>query len=474
MAKQTKARFDAKGLTGLGIEKLVEILLEEASANKALKARLMAALAGSAGPEEIARLIDKRLDVLEQSRSRVNASKARELAVELLGLARNIVSELGDADALSATERLLRLISIYQGIMGRLREKSVKLEKSFNDAAAMALDLMAKLNEAQQLKVVPLLEAKRKKDTHYELANMFAAVLCALTPSAADQWKQMIAADATAAAKPERKSLAAIALLQTLAQHRNDLDSYAMLEELKPENQRDTLAIARKLHEAGRSQEALRWLLSTPKGMRMIEVNGMFVGVGPGFQARERKLLEAEIYDAMKDRDRAQTIRWREFMDSLDAQVLRAYISKLPDFAEFEELDKAFALVMSSEKLSAALEFLVEWPRLDLASDFVMRNAGKWSDVHFDWIDPAAEVLAQDYPVAATILYRSMIEDVLTHRTSADYVEGASFYLRLREIASRLPATLPFATHDSFLARLRKNHGRKYMFWNVVESAEFH
>ena len=471
MAKHTKARFDAKGLTGLGIEKLVEILLEEASANKALKARLMAALAGSAGPDEIARLIDKRLDVLEQSHARVNASKARELAVELLGLARNIVSELGGADALSATDRL---VSIYQRIVGRLREKSVKLEKSFNDAAAMTLDLMAKLNEAQQLRAVTLLEAQRKKDTHYELANMFAAVLCALTPSAADQWTQMIAADATAATKPERKSLAAIALLQTLANHRNDVDSFVSLEELKPENQRDTLAIARKLHEAGRSKDALRWVHMTSTGMRMIEVNGMLVGVGPGFQARERKLLEAEIYDAIKDRDKAQAIRWREFTDSLDANVLRAYISKLPDFSEFEELDRAIALVMSSEKLAAALKFFVEWPRLDLASDFVLKHADKWSDVHFDWIDPAAEVLAQDHPVAATVLYRSMIEDILTHRASADYVEGAGFYLSLREIASRLPPTLPFESHAAFLARLRKTHGRKYMFWNLVASAELY
>ncbi|MGL4197765.1 MAG: DUF6880 family protein, partial [Allorhizobium sp.] len=60
MAKQTKAKLDKKGLSGLGLEKLVDILLEEAAANKALKARLQTALAGETGPDEMARLIDKR------------------------------------------------------------------------------------------------------------------------------------------------------------------------------------------------------------------------------------------------------------------------------------------------------------------------------------------------------------------------------------------------------------------------------
>lgn len=89
MAKQTKAKLDAKGLTGLGIEKLVEILLEEANGNKALKARLLSALASSSGPDEVARLIDKRLDTLEKSRSGLSPSKARDLAVELQGLVRS-------------------------------------------------------------------------------------------------------------------------------------------------------------------------------------------------------------------------------------------------------------------------------------------------------------------------------------------------------------------------------------------------
>ena len=42
MAKAAKARLDQAGLKGLGLDMLVEILLDESSVNKALKSRLQA------------------------------------------------------------------------------------------------------------------------------------------------------------------------------------------------------------------------------------------------------------------------------------------------------------------------------------------------------------------------------------------------------------------------------------------------
>ena len=77
MTRLKRAKLDTNGLSGLGLDKLVEILLEEASANKALKARLEAALAGEAGPAEMARLIDRRLDTHEQAKTRINNARAK-------------------------------------------------------------------------------------------------------------------------------------------------------------------------------------------------------------------------------------------------------------------------------------------------------------------------------------------------------------------------------------------------------------
>ena len=93
MAKQTKAKLDKKGLSGLGLEKLVDILLEEAAANKALKARLQTALAGETGPDEMARLIDKRLDAIDHEQAGLIALRGRRLRDEMRR--QGVVEEIG-------------------------------------------------------------------------------------------------------------------------------------------------------------------------------------------------------------------------------------------------------------------------------------------------------------------------------------------------------------------------------------------
>ena len=133
MAKQTKAKLDKKGLSGLGLEKLVDILLEESAANTALKARLQTALAGETGPDEMARLIDKRLDAIDQATTRINKARARDLAGEFAALARNILSELGSADPQAAAERIVRFLGLRFPVSARLATDNARLWKVFED-----------------------------------------------------------------------------------------------------------------------------------------------------------------------------------------------------------------------------------------------------------------------------------------------------------------------------------------------------
>jgi hypothetical protein len=473
MARKAKAKLDKDGLGSLGLDKLVTILLEEAAANKALKARLQAALAGASGAEEIARLIDKRLDTLARSKSLVPASKARELAVELLGIARNIASELGNADALAAFERLLRLLSIYGSIAHRMYEDSVKLRKSAQDTETLTAEFVTKLNEQQQLKAVPSLEKARGNDRHAGSVGLFVTVLCSLHPAAADAWKALIEPDLKAKAT-ERfgldKSGYAIALLQALADHRGNLDAYIALEKSKPEFRRDSYDVARRLYEAQRFAEALEWVRMTPKGMRTLNVGGMIVGVGPDYQSGARILLEAEILDGMKQKSSAQAIRWQEFLKSFDAEILRRYVARLDDFAEFDELDKAFAVVRRSTEIYPALWFLVEWPKLDQASAHVLEHADKWDGRQYPVLAPAADALAEPFPVAATLLYRALINAILVPSNSAAYPHAARYYAALGALAPSLPAQLPFESHAAYIDKLKARHGRKYSFWEFVHA----
>jgi len=464
MAKQAKARLDTKGLTGLGLEKLVEILLEEAASNKALKARLTTALAGQSGPEEIARLIDRRLDALEKARTGINSARARDLAVELAGLMRNIQSELGVTDGFAAFERLIRLLGLADRIGERLRADSVKLMNVFTDVAVATAELVASLSETAQIRAVPLLERERSRDRYGARMEFFADILCGLSVPAAEAWQRLLE-DQLKIADPAFK---AARLLQRLFVARGNLDGIIALEQSKPDNRRDTFGLAGMLLSAGRLAEALEWIRKPVAGTRIVYINGMAAGVGAEFQAEQRRMLEADILDALKQREPAQALRWTAFLETFDPDVLRRYIARLDDFAEFAEFDKAVAAVRASKRIYDALLFLVEWPKLDAAAEHVLANAKKWDGDLYEFLVPAADALAETQPLAATLLYRVLVSHILDRGISAAYEHAARYMRALATLSLSLPDKPPFIDHAAYVGDLQSRHGRKFGFWQRV------
>ena len=141
----------------------------------------------------------------------------------------------------------------------------------------------------------------------------------------------------------------------------------------------------------------------------------------------ERRLLEAEILDRLKRREDAQELRWREFGETLDPNVLKLYLSRLDDFAEFDELDRALALAKEHEDIYLGLDFFLAWPRLDLAAAHVLRHSHDWEGRHYDDLAPAAEALSAKEPLAAVVLYRVLVEDILRRGIGMAYPHAGRY-----------------------------------------------
>jgi hypothetical protein len=465
MPKTAKAKLDQTGLTKLGLEKLVEILLDEAAFNKPLKSRLQAALAGESGALEVARLIDKKLESLSKSRAYLSPTRANTLSVELRGLLKNITSELAALDKFAAFHRVLNFLAVGEVIEERARKGGARLAKVLEDARIELAEVVLSLDTADQVHAVPLLEKLRIKDDEAKCRAALLDILCGMHPTAADAWKTMLAArlKSTTEKAAHWRNAEPIAYLQRLAAHRADVDGYIALELLKPQERRDSQLIARMLHAASRSEEALEWARKPAASIRVTDVQ-------PGAleDVQSPRLLEAAILDALKRRDEAQAIRWQEFEHTLSPDILRDYIAKLDDFAEFDEMDRALALVAASERIHEALDFLILWPRLDLASEQVLRHVGRWDGRRSGILARAADALAKDYPAAATMLYRAVIEDVLKRGLSEDYLDGVGHLVMLYELQSRLDRDFPHQAHRAFVAGLRARHDRKFAFWQLV------
>jgi hypothetical protein len=80
----------------------------------------------------------------------------------------------------------------------------------------------------------------------------------------------------------------------------------------------------------------------------------------------------------------------------------------------------------------------------------------------------AAEALEGKFPEAATLLYRRLAESVLDRGSSKQYLtpRAISNPARVSRRVCRRPDRL---RHAAFVARLQKTHGRKYVFWGLME-----
>jgi len=465
MPKSAKAKLDQAGLTRLGLEKLVEILLDEAAFNKALKSRLLAALAGNAGAGEVASLVDKKLDSLQKSRAYLSPTRANTLAVDLRGLLKNITSELASLDRYAAFERVLRFLTVGAVIEERARNGGARLAKVLDEARDSLVEAALKLNVDEQVRSVALLEKARVSDEDGKLRAALLEILCGVQKPPADVWRAILTGKLKSPMEKAAhwRNTEPVAYLQTLALHVSDIDAYIELEQLKPQERRDSLLIARMLHEAKRYPEALEWVRKPAATMRLTSADNAVTSA-----AQPPRLLEADILDALKQKRDAQAIRWTEFERTLRPDILRNYISKLDDFAEFEETDKAFAIVAASPLVHEALDFLVKWPRLDLASEHVLRHLGKWDGRRSGILAEAADAFLDDYPVAATMLYRILLDDILRRGISDAYGDGARFYVALHELQPRLGADFTHQSHRAYMASLREKHGRKPSFRQLI------
>ncbi|WP_276119030.1 DUF6880 family protein [Pararhizobium qamdonense] len=464
-----KAKLDRDGLTALGLERLIEIALDEAALNPSFKKRLSAALAGIGGAAGVAKLIDSRLAALEKSGTRIRWQKERAFGNDLDSIAASITKEFGAVDPGMALERLIRFVYGYEGISERVNDSSGRIAGIYVQACEAAGRLAPLVPADQQVRIPPLLTpGLHGIDYHGVRTLLSVRIAAALPPDVLKAWDAGLAA---AMKIPAGTTIlpAIVHVRRAIADACGDLDAYVAIEESLPDALREPVVVAERLHAAGRNEEALIWVRK-PRKSRLGFARRVDVLTG-GMQAPpDKDRLEAAILDGMKDRTASQAVRWKIFEQGLDAGILREYIAKAGDFEEFEALDKAFAFVEHHREPHAALRFYLAWPRLDLAARYVVARWGVWEGEFYEFLLPAAEAFdAGEYPAAATALYRALLDRIVSRGLSDYYEDGADYLERLAALAKRPGGNDGLMSHADYLADLHRHHIRRHGFWNRIK-----
>ena len=472
-------------LTALGMDRLIGLILDETGRNAAFKKLVTAALAALQGPDAVAALVDRRLTALERARGYVDWQKRRAFAADLDATVSTIVSELGPLAVDAALDRLIRFLTGAQGVLERVDDGGGQVLAVYERATHAAGDLAARLPPAEATRLAIRLVGLLGADGFGILDALLLRIVEGLPPDGLGPLDAAIAAATPPEPKASPKGASAtdqawernlkrmrlVRMRKALADRRGDVDAFIALERTIAPERPDIVGIAARLLDANRAAEALDWI-RRPQGRGLVVVTReqmLTGGYDPDAPMREKTALEIRILDALGRKDAAQALRWARFSEILDREMLRDHVARLPDFEDEEALERAFDHAGGHAQTYRALHFFIHWPNLDRAARLVLDKRETWDGGRYEVLAPAAEALEEAHPLAASLLYRCMIDDMLTRGRAGAYAHGARHLARLDTLADRIEPGLLDPDHAGYRAGLRKAHGRKTAFWGQVK-----
>ena len=470
-------------LAALSFDRLIGLILGETARNAAFRKLVSAALASLQGPEAVAAIVDRRLTALEGARGFIDWQKRRAFTIDLGATVTVILTELAPLDRAAALERLVRFLGGADTVLNRVDDASGAIQAVYEHASEAVVAVAAELDPDAAglfaLTLIPRVVADPYGPFGLLIRDLVPRLSAAALRSLDDALSEAVGAEAEprgavsgkSAFNADRLHGNLLRIRQDIADSRGDVEAYVALEHAIMPGRPDVVEIARRLLDADRAGEALDWIRRPAPSQGRVVTRASLAGGDAAIdgRARERIGLEIRILDGLDRREDAQALRWRGFATLLDADLLRAHLAKLPDFEDEEVLERALDHMARHDDAHRALAFLVVWPSLDRAARLVLDRASQWRGDAYRLLELAADALEPAYPVAATVLLRRMIDDILGEGRSSAYPHAARYFKALDAMAPRLQAGTIEPAPEAYHAGLRSAHGRKYGFWPLVE-----
>ncbi|AQR62800.1 hypothetical protein BZG35_14920 [Brevundimonas sp. LM2] len=440
-SSSARKTLSTANLAALGAERLATLLIEATVGDTNLKRRLKLELAAEVGPGDLALEIDKRMNALAASRTRVSWRKRPELIADLQVHRRAIVERLAPNDAGAALDRLSAWLDLYPGLTTRVKDPKGELSDLFFAAAE---DLGAVATAAGPDRAAPVL-AEAVETRLSEWGGWIGRAATTMSPALA-----MRLLEALTAGRPSptgRRALVVRKLADRAGDARAWAGTFAPEDRARPEV---GAQVARRLAAAGLAEaarEALDRARPRPTASSRRREADLPPEPSPVWDAAEIEVLEAE--GRTED---AQRARWAAFERSLDETALRAFVSRLADFDDVEAIDRAHAVAAGWGDATRGLAFLMAWPALREAAAMIRARAGDLRGLGEEALLWIARLEGR-YPDAALILVRSRARSLAALGPSRS-AEVRALSAEAAELALRPGAVEGLESHAAFIDSL--------------------
>lgn len=475
----SRKTLSAKNLEALGAERLAELLMQISIGHPTAKRRLRLELAGAQGTREVANEVRKRMTSIARSRTFIDWQNRKDLVADLETQRRAILDQVAKSDPAEALELMWRFTTLANSVFERCDDSSGTIIGIFHAACRDIGEIV------QVAKVAPELLAERACDAltendYGQYDNLIGVLSSALGVNGLNHLKgRFLELSKAPVEKPKdkdrkvigwgtggplyadeissRRHQSTISLaLQEIADAQGDVDAFIALQSEKAKTVPVVAAqIARRLLSAGRTKEAWSAINTVAEDRT-------------GWIPFEWEEVRLDVMEALGKADEAQTFRWQCFERTLNAAHLRTFLKRLPDFEDVEAEERAMSFALAFKNVHQALTFLVSWPSLNNVATLVTQRSAELDGNHYEILSPAAYALASKYPLAATLLLRSMIDFSLKQGRATRYRHAARHLIECASLAATIKDFGIFEPHERYSARLKNEHGRKTSFWMQV------
>ncbi len=467
-----KSVLNTENLAALGPEHLADLLMDVAAGDAAVKRRLRLELAAAESPKKLANDIRKRLAALAVAKTNIGPRTLKPLIAELAAIQRLIAAPLGEAEPAEGLDLMWVFLDLADSLLERANDTSGNLLAIFRQARADIPALVAAAKPAPDALADTV--AKATLANGYGQADgLIPEMAKPLGDNGLSRLRQLIT---DAAGKADRAVVRRIprgrrgrrlerdrvprrlradivhrALLD-IADAQGDVDAYIALQ-VKRSDATTVASIARRLLDAGRHAEALATLEDVKTR---------------GYLAAVLLALKAEALEKLDRGTEAQACRLAGFHQTLDADLLRQYLKRMPDFDDIEAEDAALDFALKSPDVDAALGFLLRWPNLERAASLVIERSVHMSSDDDDLLVLGATKLASRYPLAAIVLLRKLVNAILMQSRSRDYGRAAEYLSDAEDLAAHIDDFAGFETHTAYVAKLLANFRHRQDFWDLA------
>ena len=475
----SKKTLNAANLAALGADRLADLLIEVSSGSADIKRRLRMELSHNLGPEELAHDVRKRLVSLRKSKSYVSWRKRKALVTDLNTQIAMIVDKIAPEDPSTAFELLWQFMELAPSIYARADDRRGDIEDVFQ-AALQHFENIGPRAQMDRAALAERVWSAVSDNAHGEWNDIIGLLAETLGTDGLDALKQQVQQYRDAPGSDTRSEHEAFEFLRSLrgdrdyrAERRQALvrkclqeiaevsgDTNAYIAQFTPDDlERESVAAevaVLKLSE-GQAEDALNILENAGRS------RGTY-----GQDAWDSAYIDTLL--ALDRTQDAQAHRWACFEANLNASHLRAFLKVLPDFDDVEAEDHARAHVLTYPNLAAALHFCLTWPDLLTASQLVMARSDQLDGEDYEFLNGAADTLRAQYPLAATLLLRAMIDFALCSGRTSRYGHAINHLRDCEVLSLEILDYGDVQKHSAYREALQKMHAGKSTFWARMEN----